>query len=159
MKWILRLLTLMSMIVVLTIPLWMDRFFLNPQSQPASTPETGLLERLPSPARNTTVYKWQDDSGQWHYSDAPPTDARTHETLEVSSQTNIIQSTPVPEEKNQTAAQDGKPKPEKDQAGDKNQEDLFSLDRIQNILQETREVRDLMESRNRELEEITGSGE
>lgn len=53
------------------------------------------------------VYKWQDQSGQWHYTQIrPPAHARAVESIDVDPQTNVIagyrspedQPAPVPEE-------------------------------------------------------------
>lgn len=50
----------------------------------------------PSPAAQAdgapaaaTVYAWQDDAGQWHYSDQPPTD-RPFEVRQYRSDMNVV---------------------------------------------------------------------
>lgn len=42
----------------------------------------------------TTVYKWQDESGQWHYSNQPPPDSRAAETISINTGANVVPSHP-----------------------------------------------------------------
>ncbi len=45
------------------------------------------------------VYKWQDQSGQWHYTQIrPPAHARAVESIDVDPQTNVIAGFQVPED-------------------------------------------------------------
>ena len=37
----------------------------------------------------TTIHRWQDSAGNWHYSDSP-SDASSSETIEINSDLNII---------------------------------------------------------------------
>ena len=39
---------------------------------------------------NTTAYRWQDEKGEWHYTNTPP-DNRTYETLRFRNDANQIQ--------------------------------------------------------------------
>ncbi len=45
-----------------------------------------------------TVYKWRNAEGQWTYSDTPPENAES-EIIVVNSNTNIVQSEPLPSPK------------------------------------------------------------
>lgn len=49
---------------------------------------------------NDNIYRWEDDSGQWQYSDTPPTN-HTVESIHVSGNLNsdiVEKFTPPPEE-------------------------------------------------------------
>ena len=45
----------------------------------------------------TTVYKWQDEQGNWQITDEPPPDGVEYERLEYHSDTNVMPL--VPKEK------------------------------------------------------------
>jgi hypothetical protein len=47
----------------------------------------------PSKEREVTLYRWQDNQGQWHYSDTPPTD-RPSERQVIDPNTNLIPALP-----------------------------------------------------------------
>lgn len=86
------------------------------------------------------VHKWQDENGQWHYSDeAPQTDS---ETISIDPNTNVIQSTPVrrPVAEESTAST-RKPEPEKDDDGPS----LF------HPINETNKVKEELEERNEQI--------
>ena len=46
---------------------------------------------LPFVQISSTLYKWQDDQGQWHVGDTAPVGIR-YETVEVDHSTNVIRS-------------------------------------------------------------------
>ncbi len=58
------------------------------------------------PAGRVKVYKWQDERGQWHYSNEPTPQAQAGETIYVDTNTNVIQSfvPELPEEEPETVA-------------------------------------------------------
>lgn len=56
---------------------------------------TKLPVRLESKGGATTVYKWQDQSGKWHFSDTQPQEAKTVVTTKIRSDQNVIQSYPL----------------------------------------------------------------
>lgn len=99
-----------------------------------------------------TYYKWQDDQGQWNYGDQPPSSPGKVSTLQVDSNTNIIQSLkiePEIEEQPQEANQQKK-LPERLTNGE------LSFDNAVNALNDATMVRDMMESRNEQLKAIVG---
>jgi len=49
----------------------------------------------------TTVYKWQDEHGQWHFSDNQ-SQGSNHQTLKYNPKANIIQSLPKEDDSQQT---------------------------------------------------------
>jgi hypothetical protein len=50
---------------------------------------------LELPERTTLIYRWRDADGTLHHSNSPPPPGVSYETVEVSSQTNIIKLTPA----------------------------------------------------------------
>ena len=99
-----------------------------------------------------TYYKWQDDQGQWHYGDQPPTSSGKVSTLQVNPNTNIIQSLkiePEIEEQPQQANQQ-QTLPSRLSNGE------ISFDNAVNVLNDATLVRDMMESRNEQLKALVG---
>jgi len=45
---------------------------------------------LPTAVTKMKAYRWQDQNGQWHLSDKPPTDGIHYEIVEYHKNTNII---------------------------------------------------------------------
>ena len=164
MKWIYRIFTLGILAAALIGP-----FFINkPDGEPimnfpttdnfnpakllsSDKPEaTGTASFSPSSA---TVYKWKDAQGQWNYGDQPPSDNPTVSTLQVDTNTNIIQSLKiepeVPEEEI-TSVKAKQKLPERLSDGE------LSFENAVNALDDAKLVRDMMESRNDQLKAIVG---
>ena len=114
--------------------------------------EKGSGLSIPSSSSNQTFYKWQDEHGQWHYGDQPPASSSKVSTLQVDTNTNIIQSLKVEpdikEETTQTSQQ--KKLPDRLSNGE------LSMDNAVNALNDAILVRDMMESRNEQLKAIAG---
>ncbi|MFC3152493.1 DUF4124 domain-containing protein [Litoribrevibacter euphylliae] len=73
---------------------WKD-FFSSPAPD---DPSPSVSPNAPaSPSGLTTVYKWKDKDGQWHFSDKPQ-DHVQNETLKYNPNANIIQSLAKKEE-------------------------------------------------------------
>lgn len=78
--------------------------------------EDGLPTSALSPAGDdapepttTTVYKWQDEEGQWHFSNTPPKELIAEE-MEISSDINLMDAyVPPPEPEQQQAAASAMP--------------------------------------------------
>ena len=47
---------------------------------------------LPDAATQQTLYRWQDEHGQWQLSDKPPASGIKYETVHIHKDTNIIPS-------------------------------------------------------------------
>ncbi len=114
--------------------------------------EKGSGLSIPSSSSNQTFYKWQDEHGQWHYGDQPPTSSSKVSTLQVDTNTNIIQSLKVEPESKEEISQTSQQKklPDRLSQGD------LSMDNAVNALNDAILVRDMMESRNEQLKAITG---
>ena len=53
--------------------------------------EKEVKQLVPAPQpQTTTVYKWQDQNGQWQITDQPPPAGISFEALEYQSDTNIM---------------------------------------------------------------------
>ena len=60
-------------------------WYLNPDRQP-----DWAADYVPDDSNAKTImYKWQDDSGQWHLSDSPPDDT-SYERVEVRRNANVL---------------------------------------------------------------------
>ena len=164
MKWFSRFLTLCSLTAVIAIPLYMSKTgsipFLGGSSGSGSSGSSILS--VGKPAEKLVVrkvYKWQDASGAWQYSDVPPPEGTDVATLTVTNQTNIIQSVPVekstPELTGTTSAKDNISEKSKKTLEEAEEKELISLDRVENILGEAKAVQELMNSRNQQLDNIT----
>jgi hypothetical protein len=164
MKWIYRFFTLGILAAALIGP-----FFINkPDGEPImSFPTTDNLNPAKflssdKPATSgssfspssTTIYKWQDAQGQWHYGDAPPDNNPSVSTLQVDTNTNIIQSLKIePDEPEQL---EGVPAPAKQTLPERLTDGELSFDNALNAINDAKMVRDMMESRNDQLKALSG---
>lgn len=161
MKWIYRLFTAIILIAAMTIPFVMK----NKQGEPMmSLPSfndlspSAIISNAPSLPSDRTVYKWKDQNGVWHYGDQPP-EGIQFSTLVVNDQTNIIKSTPIPEKPAPTPATIASSENKAGYKVPKNNEDVLTLDRALNIVDDAHAVRDMMEQRNQQLNTLTGNTE
>ncbi len=116
---------------------------------------TGKNSQAPAPTSTSgskqTFFKWQDADGVWHYGDRPPAGSNQVSTLQVNTNTNIIQSLKLEPEEEAQAASASQPKMSETLAdGQLTAEDAF------NAMSDAKAVRDMMESRNETLKAITG---
>ena len=95
------------------------------------------------PGSPVKVHRWQDENGQWHYSDEAP--AQNSEVITVDPNVNVIQSTPVTKPTQEASA----PAP----APDKPQPEADKLPSIFNPIDETNQVKEELEQRNKELKQ------
>lgn len=61
---------------------------------PASMPEWLARAIPPSPRLGPPLYKWRDDKGRLHVTDAPPAD-RAYETVRYDPETNVVPGAPA----------------------------------------------------------------
>ena len=61
-------------------------FYLNPESLPKWASRTSIGQDL----QTTTVYKWQDASGDWHISDQPPPAGTEYKVEGYTRDTNVL---------------------------------------------------------------------
>jgi len=97
-----------------------------------------------------TIYKWQDDSGEWHFSNHPPAAGITSSVNVYRSDVNITQappSTPV----------DSKPEQPDEKASDipKTAAPLLPItdpERVKQLIEDAKNVQDLVNNRQQTLD-------
>ena len=94
------------------------------------------------PGSPVKVHKWQDENGQWHYSDAAP--AQNSEVITVDPNVNVIQATPT---RKPAAPEQEKPAPEKPAPDDNKLPSIF------HPIDETNKVKEELEKRNKDLKQ------
>ena len=162
MKWYYRFFTVAILAAALIGPFFLEK----PDGQPIMEMPTasdfipdklmsdsGSSEGISSSSSsNQTFYKWQDEHGQWHYGDQAPTSSNKVSTLQVDTNTNIIQSLKIEPEETEESVQTTQQKklPERLTSGE------LSFENASNALNDAKLVRDMMESRNSQLKAITG---
>jgi len=167
MKWIYRLFTFGMLATVIIVPFFLD----TKNGKPMLTTPTlddfipdklvpdslipgkqATSESTPISDSAQTFYKWQDKQGNWHYGDQPPPGSHVS-TLQVDTNTNIIQSLKIEPEEEEAPALGQAPQqtlPERLTSGE------LTLDNALNIMDDAKSVRDMMESRNDQLKAIAG---
>lgn len=165
MKWIYRFFTLGILAAALIGPFFINKpdgepimsfpttENLNPTTlfsgdKPASSAQTSF-----SPT-STTIFKWQDAQGQWHYGDDPPENNPSVSTLQVDTNTNIIQSLKI--ELEQPEILEGVPAQANQKLPERLTDGELSFDNALNAINDAKLVRDMMESRNDQLKAISG---
>lgn len=124
--------------------------FIPDKFLPGSSSSISAPSALSSP--NQTFYKWQDKQGQWHYGDQPPVESATVSTLQVDTNTNIIQSLKVEPEITEVSQQTS----QQEKLPDRLSNGELSFENASNAMNDAMLVRDMMESRNQQLKAITG---
>ena len=163
MKWIYRIFTLVLLGGALSIPFFMK----NKQGDPMMSLPTlnelspgSIASKAPGLSSDRTVFKWKDKQGVWHYGDHAPSNSTQFSTLTVNDQTNIVQSTPVPKEEPAPSSTVLTSKDKKaDYTPPKNSEDVLTLERALNIVDDAHAARDMMEQRNNQLDALIGQKE
>ena len=85
-------------IIIIAVILILGLIFLvpsNPYTNPVTKPIVKAIKKvssyfnedldIPAPVEETKVYKWQDETGEWHFSNSPP-------PKDVHSQSKIYKS-------------------------------------------------------------------
>lgn len=112
-------------------------------------PSLSVPVSLPSvdnmlPSSKTRVYKWVDEHGVVNYSQEPPPANLQGQTLEVDSNVNIIQGTPLPE------PSDDSPRPRSVLLGEPGGEEMTPIEKAI-------EAKELLEARDREQKKMLDS--
>lgn len=91
----------LSLLIVLIIVLVAGAFFLAPDNPDDGSPALlqglsqirSMTERLgDEESHTTTVYKWQDADGEWHFSNTPPPQGVASQIQTYRADTNVIQA-------------------------------------------------------------------
>jgi len=91
----------LSLLIILIIALVAGAFFLAPDNPDDGSP--ALLQGLSqirnmteglgdAESKTTTVYKWQDADGEWHFSNTPPPQGVASQVQTYRADTNVIQA-------------------------------------------------------------------
>ncbi|MFT5719262.1 MAG: hypothetical protein ACI9T7_003475 [Oleiphilaceae bacterium] len=158
MKWIYRLLTIAVLGGAMLVPFFMNNnegkpMFSMPETKdfiPSSLMTENTIQAIPSlPSSSQTFYKWQDEHGTWHYGDTPPVNGPTFSTINVDSNTNVIQSVPVAPKPESTASQNT---PNATNTPKIPLSNVLTLDRAMNVLNDAQNVQGLVDNHNAQLE-------
>lgn len=125
------------------LPEPVDRFFSDLFA--GRTPSTPAVPGTPE-AEPPRVYKWQDEDGQWHFSNTPP-NMDVAQEVEISD-VNLMDAYVPPEPE---------PVPEETQAGQLTMPGgLPGPGQMQEMMETMDSFQQTMDQRNQALEEITG---
>lgn len=116
---------------------WQD-FFSSQSETPKVSSPTGL----------TTVYKWQDAEGNWHFSDRPVVE--NSETLTYNPNANIIQSLVKKEEPEQVTVTPFEPKMK--QQGPSLT--TLPMDQVPELMDQAKQYQSLIDQRNEALQQF-----
>lgn len=162
MKWIYRLLTIAVIGGAMLFPFFINNdkgkpMFSFPEAKDFIPSDLTSGKAIPAlPSSSQTFYKWQDEHGTWHYGDTPPADGPRISTIEIDSNTNIIQSIPTekpPESTNASGLASPNTNP------DIPTSNVLSLERAMNVLNDAKNVQGLMDNHNAQLEALNGNKE
>ncbi|GLQ33114.1 DUF4124 domain-containing protein [Litoribrevibacter albus] len=130
---------------------WQDFFSLPSQdSGSASSSDPDVTPQ--SPSGLTTVYKWKDKEGQWHFSDKPQ-DHVDNETLKYNPNANIIQSLAKKEEESEVEVTPMKvPEPS---AGPSLT--TVPLTEVPELMDQAKQYQQLLDQRNKTLEQFNAN--
>ncbi|NIB39569.1 DUF4124 domain-containing protein [Pseudomaricurvus alkylphenolicus] len=160
MKWMIK-----SMLLILVVGLVAPFFLKRPDGQPWMTinPDwypSALWQRLTGGVNQalpdfsgdssapTRVYKWRDKDGSWRYSDTPP-EGIDAQSLDINPDTNLIQGLPQKQSEQQKKSQ---PATDNDLPGVPLPLTV-SPDQVQKMMDDARNVQQLMDQRSEMLEQ------
>ncbi|HEB93020.1 MAG TPA: DUF4124 domain-containing protein [Gammaproteobacteria bacterium] len=141
---------LLSLLIVLIIVLVAGAFFLAPDNPDDGSP--ALLQGLSQirsmaeglgdeESHTTTVYKWQDADGEWHFSNTPPAQGIASQVQTYRADTNVIQA---PQQQQKPAAAENNAPPTEPDPGIPG---LPSPAKAKKLLDDARAVQDLNDNR------------
>lgn len=112
--------------------------------------------------QEVTYYRWTDENGQTHFSSTPPTGLQAEQHT-LRPDTNIVQAVKVPEPEETsdgpTIFSLGSGKDGTSKEGDDEAFNPYSPEGVQKLMDKARDAGEMMENRNRQLKNITGSAE
>lgn len=154
MKWIYRIVSVVILGVAIGLPFFMN----NKDGKPMLSLPTAddLTPEMPDASSLTggerVYYKWKDKFGQWHFGDEPPEGVAVV-PVSVNVNANIIQSTPVEQpEIEPVFGPEGASSAKGAYQPPGSKEEVLTLDRALNIVNEAHAVKDMMNARNQALE-------
>lgn len=155
-----------KLIIVVTVMLTVPYYFLG-----GSLPLPGFLQGLfsgsadkPEPLnatsvrtdRDVTVYKWVDENGHTHFSETPPA-GKMAETMELKTNTNVMQAVKVPEPEQEEVDSGGRvislgqssgaKSDAKDEESGDGLENPYSPEGVQKLIENAKNVSKMMNQR------------
>jgi hypothetical protein len=117
-----------------------------------STSSTGSQNNESSINTTQSFYKWQDDDGTWHYSDQPQA-GENIETVTVNTNANLIQGLRIEKKKEQVIVEK---KPEaKAESSAIGLPMTVPLEKVSKMLEDANNMQQLMDNRNKQIEQAT----
>jgi len=109
------------------------------------------LPKLPGDSSSSTVkvYKWQDSSGNWHFSNEPPPDHTSYQTTDVDPNANLIQGM------KSTAPKTGVSSGSISQGSGSSSERDEALEKISDAIKPTRKAKDALRQHEQVEQELT----
>ncbi len=131
---------------------------LRDSSQAVSSKISNTIPDMPASTQPTaskpvTIYRWQDTQGQWHFSNTPPGHGQPYEIQRIDPATNLVQSVPL----SQAKPVDGGQPESQPQAGEPGS-NPYSARSIKNLMDKSNAIRDQMNSRNAQLDQLMEQG-
>jgi hypothetical protein len=99
-----------------------------------------------------SFYKWQDDNGNWHYSDQPQVGKNT-ETITVNTNTNLIQG--LRAEKEDVKVVEEKKLEAKEEAPSLSLPMTVPLEKVSKMLDDANNMQEIMDNRNKQIEQAS----
>ena len=145
----------LSLLIIFVIVLIGSAFLINSGGDTPNPPllkGLGEVRSLAQDAGNkeadtTTVYKWQDESGEWHFSNNPPAEGIAHQVVTYRADTNTLSMPTTPSPGSRPTEEDN------DTAPQSSAELMPTPGRIQKLLNDARAVQDLMDNRQQQLDQ------
>jgi hypothetical protein len=117
-----------------------------------STSSTSSNNNESSSNTTQSFYKWQNDSGTWHYSDKPPVGKNT-ETVTVNTNTNLIKGLRVDKKKEQPVIEkNSQPQVESSPVALPMK---VPIEKISKILEDANNIQQIMDNRHEQIEQAT----
>lgn len=175
MKWIYRLSSVVILVAALSLPFYADYknggSMMDFKSVPekiisAITPSSASIDGKPvdqidelgeENAENSSIkvgyYRWQDEHGQWHFSDTKPSVNSERMVVDPNDLSTI---SAMDADLVARASQERNPEAAKQSDAKDMQSTELSLDNLSNVMENAQQAAQMMQERNNALSEIVG---
>lgn len=103
---------------------------------------------LPGVSTNVTVYRWQDENGQWHYTQEPPENI-TSDVLLIDPETNLISLPALPAPVVAEDAPNTTPEPLAAPSGP-----LPNIEQTQKLIEDAQALQGVVDKRDQKLRDL-----
>ena len=121
------------------LPDSLDELFAGRKTEPSA----------PAQSEPTTVYKWQDEDGQWHFSNTPP-DMETAEAMELDGNINIMEAFEAPAKEEATTVASG------DGSTQMTGLPTVTPDQLKQTMETVTNLQETIDQRKEDMDEVTG---